>query len=179
MKTALCFTLGLCVTLISAVADPTIIAHRGASTDAPENTLASFRLAFEQKADGIEGDFYLTKDQHVIALHDGTTKRTTGGAASLKPSESTLEQLRELEVGSWKNERFRGEKMPTLDEVLKAIPTGKEFFLEIKSGPEIVPHVLKTIQNGPVPVEQITVICFQQPVLAALKKLLRTSKPFG
>ena len=52
------------------------VAHRGASQEAPENTLASFRLAWEQGADAIEGDFYLTKDQRIVCLHDANTKRT-------------------------------------------------------------------------------------------------------
>lgn len=156
---------------------PTIIAHRGASGDAPENTLAAFRLAFDQAADGIEGDFYLTKDGHIIALHDADTKRTAGGVA-LKPHESTLEELRRLDVGAWKGEKFQGEKMPTLQEVFAAIPPDKEFFLEVKSGPEIVPKLVEAIKAAPVALEKITVICFKEPVLAALKQALPEARSY-
>lgn len=74
-----------------------IVAHRGASFDAPENTLAAFNLAWEQGADAIEGDFYLTADQQIACIHDKTTKRTAG--VELKVADSTLDQLRELEYG--------------------------------------------------------------------------------
>ena len=71
---------------------PRIIAHRGASHDAPENTLAAFRLAWEQGADGVEGDYYLTKDGEVVCIHDATTGRT--GDRDLKVASSTLAELR-------------------------------------------------------------------------------------
>ena len=75
-----CWTLRLLAIL--ALAAPTwgqdIVAHRGASADAPENTLAAFRLAWDQKADAIEGDFYLTRDQRIVCFHDRDAKRITG-----------------------------------------------------------------------------------------------------
>ena len=76
-----------------------IVAHRGASHDAPENTLAAFRLAWEKDADAIEGDFYLTRDQQIVCLHDETTERTAPGQTCLQVAESTREQLRTLDVG--------------------------------------------------------------------------------
>ncbi|MDP6721144.1 MAG: glycerophosphodiester phosphodiesterase family protein, partial [Pirellulaceae bacterium] len=93
-----------------------IVAHRGASYDAPENTLAAFRLAWRQGADGIEGDFYLTKDGQIVCIHDADTKRTAG--VSRQVAKSTLAELRELDVGRWKDEEFAGERMPTLQQVL-------------------------------------------------------------
>jgi glycerophosphoryl diester phosphodiesterase len=109
-----------------------IIAHRGASHDAPENTLASFKLAWEQKADGIEGDFYLTKDGKIVCIHDKTTKRTSGQKVELDVAASTLAELRKVDVGAWKDPKYAGEKMPTLEEVLAIVPAGKVFFIEIK-----------------------------------------------
>ena len=78
-----------------------IVAHRGASFDAPENTLAAFRLAWQQGADAIEGDFYLSKDNQIVCIHDADTKRTA--VVSRQVAESTLAELRELDVGrsSW------------------------------------------------------------------------------
>ncbi|RMF37016.1 MAG: glycerophosphodiester phosphodiesterase, partial [Planctomycetota bacterium] len=91
-----------------------IIAHRGASFDFPENTLVAFRHAWEQGADGIEGDFYLTADGQIVCIHDPDTERT--GGQQLMVEQSTLEQLRGLEYGSWKDRRFAGESIPTLED---------------------------------------------------------------
>lgn len=80
-----------------------IIGHRGASHDATENTLDSFRLAFEQGADGIETDFRLTCDQQIVCMYDATTARTAGIDISVE--ESNLNELSFLDVGSWWPER--------------------------------------------------------------------------
>src|SRR5688572_19130995 len=108
----------LFTTPAAAAADGPVefIGHRGASFDAPENTVAAIKLAWEQKADGAEFDVYLTKDGKVAVIHDATTKRTAG--ADLKVAGSTLTELRALDVGRWKGEKFTGEKIPTLDEML-------------------------------------------------------------
>ncbi|MEW6306614.1 MAG: glycerophosphodiester phosphodiesterase family protein, partial [Verrucomicrobiota bacterium] len=100
-----------------------IIAHRGASYDAPENTMASVKLGWKQKADGVEIDIWLTKDGKIILLHDENTKRTTG--VDKKVHEQTFDELRRQDAGSWKDPKFKGEKLPTLDEVLKTVPKGK------------------------------------------------------
>lgn len=126
-------------------AAPQLIAHRGASEAAPENTMAAFRLAWKEGADGIEGDFLLTKDKQVVCFHDKDTKRITG--KKLQISQSTWATLKELDVGSWKGVQFKGERMPLLGDVLAELPENKFFFVEIKSGPEIVPF-LKPIVAG-------------------------------
>ena len=101
-----------------AAAAQDVVGHRGASYHAPENTLAAFRLAFQKGADAIEGDFFLTRDGQVVCLHDASTRRLAGGV-DLAVAASTLEQLRELDVGSWKSARYAGERIPTLAEVLE------------------------------------------------------------
>ena len=101
-----------------------IIAHRGASFDAPENTLAAFRLAWEQGADGIEGDFMLTADGQIVCFHDLDTQRVAGEMRVVK--ESTLAELQALDVGRWKGDRWRGERIASLDDVLAVIPQGKQ-----------------------------------------------------
>ncbi|HSG69711.1 MAG TPA: glycerophosphodiester phosphodiesterase family protein, partial [Planctomycetaceae bacterium] len=106
-----------------------IIAHRGASYDAPENTLASVNLAWEQNADAVEIDIWLTSDNQIVLMHDKTPKRY-GGPDTLV-SEMTLEQLRALDVGAWKDPRWKGEKAPLLSEVLPLVPAGKRLFIEI------------------------------------------------
>ena len=85
---------------------PLVVAHRGASYDAPENTMPAFKLAWEQGADAIEGDFLLTKDGHIVCIHDRTTKRFCD--QDLVVSKSTLKQLKALDVVSWKNEKYEG-----------------------------------------------------------------------
>jgi glycerophosphoryl diester phosphodiesterase len=145
-----------------------IVAHRGASHDAPENTLAAFRLAFEQGADGAEGDFHLTADGQIACIHDATTKRT--GDRDLEVAKSTMEQLRQIDVGSWKSPKYKGERIVTLDEVLAVIPPGKLFYVEIKSGPEILPALEAALAKSPVKAEQLRIISFKAPVIAGAKK---------
>ena len=152
-----------------------IIAHRGASYDAPENTLAAFKLAFEQNADGIEGDFYLTKDGKIVCFHDKTTKRTAGGV-DLDVASSTLGELRKLDVGSCKNPKYAGEKPPTLEEVFAILPPGKFFCIEIKSGPEILPVLKETIAKSKVSPEQLRIIAFDSNVIAQAKNVLPNIK---
>lgn len=151
-----------------------IVAHRGASFDAPENTLASFRLAWEQNADAIEGDFFLTKDQQIVCIHDAKTKRTSGEEHVV--AESTLEDLRRLDVGLWKDARFKGERIPTLAEVLATVPAGKQIYIEIKAGPEIVPHLIPVLKQSGLLAEQTIVISFDEKVIAATREQIPNIK---
>ena len=93
-----------------------IIAHRGASAWAPENTMAAFEKAVELGADGIEVDVQLTADRVLVVMHDDTLDRTTNGNGPL--SRKTLAQLKDLDAGSWFDPKFAGEQIPTLQEVL-------------------------------------------------------------
>lgn len=160
----------------SEPARPLIVAHRGASFDAPENTMAAFRLAWEQNADAIEGDFYLTADGKVVTLHDATFKRTAG--VDRKPSDMTLQEIRALDVGSWKDSRFAGERAPTIDEVLAIVPAGKLFLIEIKCGPEILPALKASIDASGISASQLRIISFKAPVIAEAKKLMPAIKAY-
>jgi glycerophosphoryl diester phosphodiesterase len=144
-----------------------IVAHRGASRDAPENTLAAFRLAWAQGADGVEGDFRLTADGEIVCMHDRDTLRTSG--AELVVAESTLAALRALDVGSWKAPRFAGERVPTLDEVLASVPAGRFVLIEVKCGPEIVPALDRSLTATALAPRQLRVIAFDPAVIAACK----------
>ena len=147
-----------------------VIAHRGASFDAPENTLAAFRLAWEQGADGIEGDFYLTADGEIVCLHDSDTGRT--GGRKLSVGQSTLAELRKVDVGAWRGDKFRGEPIPTLAEVLGVVPEGKKIFVEIKCGPQIVPRVQRDLVRSHLKPAQVTIISFHESVIDAVRKQL-------
>jgi len=161
----------LALTLLATVggARPqTIVAHRGASHDAPENTLAAFQLAWEQGADAIEGDFHLTADGEIVCIHDRDTARTAG--EQLVVAQSSLEELRALEVGAWKAARFAGERIPTLTQVLAIVPAGKQILIEVKCGPEIVPALEQVLASSPLEREQLRLIAFDAEVIAAAKQ---------
>jgi glycerophosphoryl diester phosphodiesterase len=98
---------------------PLVIAHRGASSYAPENTFAAFRLASDMGVDAVEVDARLTRDGRVVVHHDRTLDRTTTGSGVL--AEHTLEQIQQLDAGRKFDPRFAGERVPTLDEVLAEI----------------------------------------------------------
>jgi glycerophosphoryl diester phosphodiesterase len=107
---------------------PLIIAHRGSSAHAPENTLAAFRLAAEQHADAIELDVDLTRDGHVVVMHDATIDRTTNGQGCV--TDLTLEEIRRVDAGSWKGAQFAGECVPLLSEVFEAV--GQQLLINIE-----------------------------------------------
>ena len=94
-----------------------VIAHRGASGHAPENTLAAFKRAVGLGATFIETDLQLTRDSRFVAMHDGTVNRTTNGQG--KVHDMTMAELRRLDAGSWFGSEFAGERIPTLDEILE------------------------------------------------------------
>lgn len=149
---------------------PLIIAHRGASYAAPENTLAAFKLGWTEQADGIEGDFYLSADGRVVCIHDRTTKRTAG--KELNVAEATWDQLQQLDVGKWKAERFAGERVPDLAQVLATVQPGKQIFIEIKCGAEVVPALAQAVKASKLQAEQVTVISFQKDVISETKRQL-------
>lgn len=105
--------------LINQIPAPIIFAHRGASRYAPENTLSAFQLAFEQGAKAIELDVKLSKDGEVVVFHDLTLERTTNGKGLLK--NHTLEELNQLDAGSFFHQKFYNERIPTLSQVLDLI----------------------------------------------------------
>ena len=110
---------------------PWVIAHRGASGHAPENTIAAFKRAVELGAGFIETDLHLTRDAKFVAIHDATLERTTNGHGSIH--DATLADLRKLDAGQWYDREFSGEHIPTLDEVLDfSRENDVVFYLEIK-----------------------------------------------
>jgi glycerophosphoryl diester phosphodiesterase len=150
------------------VGNPMIVAHRGASKQAPENTLPAFKLAWEQDADAIEGDFRLTKDGEIVCIHDRDTKRVTG--VSKVVEESMFEELRNLDAGSWFGAQWKGTLIPTISEVLATVPYGKKIYIEIKSGPEILSGLFRELAKSGLKKDQIIVISFSKDVIRDFKK---------
>ncbi len=111
---------------------PLVLGHRGASAEAPENTLAAFRLAMEQGADGVELDVWRCGTGEVVVIHDEDTARTCG--EGLPVPGTPLPRLRALDAGRWKGARWAGERIPLLAEVLEALP-GAVVNVELKSRP--------------------------------------------
>ncbi|MBV6644416.1 MAG: hypothetical protein KI790_03150 [Cyclobacteriaceae bacterium] len=107
-----------------------IIAHKGASGLAPENTMASFELALDMGVDMIELDVRHTSDEEIIVFHDQTVERTTNGKGDVH--DFTLEQIKQLDAGSWFDSRFSEERIPTLKEVLDLVNGQCKVLIEIK-----------------------------------------------
>lgn len=111
-----------------------LIAHRGASAEAPENTLAAIRRAVELKVDYIEVDIHITKDEIPILIHDSTLTRTTNIEGVMKVEELTLKELKALDAGSWFGQNYQGEEIPTLQELLELDLQETKLMLEVKKG---------------------------------------------
>lgn len=124
-----------------------IVAHRGASYLAPENTQASIKLAWELGADAAECDVMLTSDQEVILIHDKNTKKLTG--QDFVVSETPWEQLKELSIIPRQTNlpEYNDEPIPLLKDVLGTIPGDRMLVIEIKTGQEILPHLKKVVDE--------------------------------
>lgn len=127
---------------------PTLIAHRGASAYAPEHTIEAYKLAMEQRADFIEPDLQITKDGILVCLHDTTLERTTNiktvfpdravevkGKKTWPVSAFTLDEIKTLDAGSWKDAKYAGAKVPTFQEMIDTVK-GKAGIIPETKAPE-------------------------------------------
>ncbi|MCC5800902.1 glycerophosphodiester phosphodiesterase [Rossellomorea vietnamensis] len=121
------------------------IAHRGAAAYAPENTIASYDLAVDMKADYIEIDVQRSKDGELVVIHDTSVDRTTDGSG--KVGDLTLEEMKSLDAGSWKGEQFAGEEIPTFEEVLDRYHGKVGILIEMKS-PELYPGIEEQVADA-------------------------------
>ena len=120
-----------------------VIAHRGASAYAPENTLAAFKQAIMLHSDILELDVHQTKDLRLVVIHDATVDRTTNGKGRIK--DLTLEELRQLDAGSWFSPAFAAERVPLLDEVLDLASNSVSLLIELKEGSDEYPNIEERI----------------------------------
>lgn len=147
-----------------------IIAHRGASAYAPENTLASFQRALEMGADGIELDVQVSADSKLMVIHDADTGRT--GNKRLSIAETHSQELRTVDVGQWKGRDWMHEPIPFLEEALELIPSDKALFIECKSeDPQRFIDALNLLwEKHEARLSSSTFISFHAQILRALKQ---------
>jgi glycerophosphoryl diester phosphodiesterase len=148
---------------------PWVVAHRGASADAPENTLAAYRLAIERGARIAETDVHLAADGTVIAIHDDTVGRTTDGEGAV--ASMTRAALKKLDAGSWKGPAFAGEPLPTLGELLDLTKDRLVLCIEIKAGQGIVPKVAELLDARAMR-DQVIVFSFDADAVREARALL-------
>ncbi|GAA5221999.1 glycerophosphodiester phosphodiesterase [Membranihabitans marinus] len=174
MKTFYVFLLSFIInTPLSMAQKASIIAHRGASYIAPENTMAAAQLGWELGADAVEVDVYVTGDGEIIVSHDKDTERTTN--KKLKISDTDLKTLQSLDAGSWKDSKYAGEPMPSLREIMAVIPYGKKLVVEIKCGVEII-EPLKELMSELEDQSQIVFIAFGWDVIQKTKETFPNNK---
>ncbi len=149
--------------------DIEIIAHRGDSYYAPENTMAAVNSAWEKNADAVEVDVYLSADNRVVAIHDKTTGRT--GDVDLQVKASTSQELLKVDVGSFKGEEFKGERIPFLEDIMASIPAGKKLFIEIKDTDQVVPYIKEIVEDSGKK-DQVVIIAFNLNTAAASKEAM-------
>ena len=144
-----------------------IVAHRGASYDAPENTLPAVRLGWERGSDAVEVDIHQTRDGWIVAIHDQGTERVTGRSGLV--AESSLADLQRLDAGAWKGERWTGTRIPTLAEVLETVPAGKTLVVEIKC-PSAVLEELERVLDASGKRGQVMLIAFEYETIREAKR---------
>ncbi len=107
-----------------------VIGHRGWPQEFPENTLVGLQAAIDLGVDMVEVDVHLSKDGHIVAMHDENVKRTTDGRGSIR--KMTLSRIRKLDAGSWHSHKFKGQRVPTLEEVLSLVSSRAGLAVEVK-----------------------------------------------
>jgi len=149
-----------------------LIAHRGESIYAPENTQPSYELAWKNGvAWGAETDVYLTKDNVLVCMHDHTTDRTTGVPGVIR--EMTFEEIRKLDAGKFKGAQWQGTKVPSLREIFSTVPRDKHIFVEVKSAGEGFADAYEAARlAGGVDNDQVTIISFNENELINVRKSL-------
>ena len=155
-----------------ALSGAEIIAHRGASFDAPENTVAALRLGYAQGADAGELDIRLSQDGRIVVIHDADTARVSGHKQPV--AAQTLAELCTRDAGQWGQWQGSGfaEKIPELAEILALVPAGKRLFIETKVGVEILPELGRVIRASGLAPAQLPLITFDLTTARAAKQQL-------
>jgi len=155
---------------------PRIVAHRGASFEAPENTLAAFKRAWALGVEAVELDVHVTKDGQVVVIHDASTLRI--GGVDRPVAEQTLAELKQLDIGEWKHIKYKGERIPILAQALATIPAGRTMFVEIKSGKATAPAIADVIRQAHPTSVAVALQGFDPDALSALATALPDSPAY-
>lgn len=147
-----------------------LIAHRGESFDAPENTLAAINLAWEQGASSVEIDVHMTKDQKIVVIHDEDTFRVSNTKMVIK--KSFFKELKKLDIGSFKDEMWRDERISLLQDVLKTVPIYGKLIIEIKSNADLLNCLRIELAKSKLKNSQVEIIAFESSTLAKAKVLM-------
>lgn len=154
---------------ISPLRMPLIIGHRGLASRAPENTIASYKMALEAGLAMVECDVHTSADGVPVLMHDASLERTTG--AKGRVSEKTLEELRALDAGAWKGEEFRFEGIPTLSDFLKLCRERSRVAIEIKD-PSDTESVVASIEQSDFPLADVNIFAWEAEVILKSKTRL-------
>lgn len=147
-----------------------MIAHRGASAYAPENTIPAILLAWELNADGIEIDVHPTADGRIAVIHDDDTKRVSG--VNLKVADTDFSELSKLDVGSWMDHKWKDARIPSLEEVLALLPDDKLIQIEIKNSGNQTASLRRIVNESGKSRKHIMFISFIPEAVASIKKIL-------
>ena len=182
-KTILVASLLFAGSLLAAVpSKATFISHRGESVDAPENTLPAYKTAVS-RGFGFECDIYLSADKKVFTFHDGTLTRTTAGACKKKCAAANWEtEISKVDVGGWgkwKGSKFSPTRPALLEEVLDLAVDGRQIYVEVKPGPEIVPYIKDIFKKQTKANEKNTLfISFNKETCSELKEFMPEYKVY-
>lgn len=146
-----------------------VVAHRGASHDAPENTLTAYETAIAQGALAAECDVQVTRDGEVVLLHDRSLGRTTNGRGWI--GSQRWEEVRKLDAGAWKHPRFAGERLPRLEETLELVRGHMRLYIELKAGRSLAERTMAAIRRCGTRPEDVVFMSFDEGYLAAARAI--------
>lgn len=145
-----------------------IIAHRGESFTAPENSLSAINMAWKNGARAVEIDIHLTADNEIVVIHDRHTGRV--GDRKLIVKKTNFQKLSKVDIGRKKAKSYTGERIPSLNDVVETLPWGAKLVIEIKCGKKIIAPLIQLLQNSKLKNHQIEIISFHLDVLAVMSK---------
>jgi glycerophosphoryl diester phosphodiesterase len=160
---------------------PKIIAHRGYSALAPENTIPAIQKALDAEVDFIEFDVQFTKDGVPVLFHDQTLERTTDIKQSTRIDQLNLDELKQIDAGNWFDPAFRGTQIPTLDEVLKLKQGHKKvgYMIEIKSTgiepKQAVEKILQRLIDANINPSEVCIASFDDRIVSALQEKINST----
>ena len=148
--------------------NPLVIAHRGVSSEAPENTLAAYSLAWKLKSDAIEIDIRRTKDSFFVCSHDNNLNRVSLNKKSI--SSMLFSEITEVDIGSWKSKKYKDERMPLLSKVLSTIPKGKKVFIEIKGALKEIDQLISIVKKSKIKIRDCHFLSYIPANIKKIKK---------